>query len=74
MDCEQALRELSQYLDRELDMFSSTQMARHLVKCRTCISLAEFERRLRSLIRRVGQSTPIPTDLRQRLGDLLESS
>ncbi len=73
MDCEQALQELSQYLDRELDTLSSEEMARHLAECRECFSLAEFERRLRGLVRRSGESTPIPPALRERLSKLLES-
>ncbi len=73
MDCEQALAELSQYLDRELDTLSSEEMARHLAECRECFSLAEFERRLRGLVRRSGESTPIPPALRERLSKLLES-
>ena len=73
MDCERALQELSQYLDRELDARSSKEMAGHLVECRECFSLAEFERRLRGLVRRSYESAPIPPALRQRLSELFAS-
>jgi anti-sigma factor (TIGR02949 family) len=73
MDCERALQELSQYLDRELDAGASEEIARHLAECRECFSLSEFERRLRSLVRRACESVTIPPTLRQRLTDLVES-
>lgn len=73
MDCEQALQRLSQYLDRELDTMSSVEMAWHLAECRGCFSLAEFEHRLRALVRRSGESEPVPPALRRRLNELLVS-
>jgi mycothiol system anti-sigma-R factor len=73
MHCEQALRRLSEYLDEELDAVSSSELARHLAECRECFSLAEFERRLRTLIRRSCECERIPPALQQRLSRLLQS-
>lgn len=47
LSCEEALRRLAQYLDRELDAEENERVAGHLALCRRCFSRAEFERRLR---------------------------
>ena len=73
MDCAPALRRLSEYLDEELDAASSSELAQHLAECRECFSLAEFERRLRTLIRRPCESERIPPALQQRLSRLLRA-
>jgi anti-sigma factor (TIGR02949 family) len=73
MDCEQALQRLSRYLDIEIDVLSYGAIAQHLAECRECFSLAEFERRLRDIVRRACASEPIPPALHRRLNGLLES-
>lgn len=45
--CEDALRHLAAHLDGELDDPTRGGMDRHLSKCRSCYSRAEFERRLK---------------------------
>jgi anti-sigma factor (TIGR02949 family) len=47
MGCEEALRLLAQFLDRELADIDHAEVDRHLRTCRGCYSRAEFERRLR---------------------------
>lgn len=71
MNCQEALEKLWQYLDRELDGESSTQLQRHLQECRECFSKAEFERRLRALLRRSCGGEQAPPELRERLSRLL---
>jgi mycothiol system anti-sigma-R factor len=71
MNCHEALEKLWQYLDRELDGESSTQLQRHLQECRQCFSKAEFERRLRAMLRRSCDGEQAPPELRERLSRLL---
>jgi len=71
MKCEQALQQLSQYLDRELDEGSSSELTRHLAECRQCFSLAEFERHLRAMVRRSCECEQAPPSLQERVNKLL---
>jgi mycothiol system anti-sigma-R factor len=71
MNCQEALERLWQYLDHELDGESSTELQRHLQECRECFSKAEFERRLRALLRRSCGGDQAPPELRKRLSRLL---
>jgi mycothiol system anti-sigma-R factor len=73
MDCTQAIRGLWRYLDHEIDVLSSSRIEQHLAECRECFSHAEFERRLRSLVRRACASERITPALHQRLTRLLQS-
>ncbi len=73
MDCEAALRRLSEYLDKELDGVSASELAQHLAECRECFSLAEFEQRVRALVRRSCGCERISPALQQRLSRLLQS-
>jgi len=73
MDCETALRNLSAYLDRELGEAPSAELEQHLQECRHCFSMVEFERRLRTVVRRSCASEQIPPELEQRLRKLLQS-
>jgi anti-sigma factor (TIGR02949 family) len=52
IDCEQALRQIFEYIDRELAADDQAAMERHLHTCRSCFSRAEFERLLKQ---RVGE-------------------
>lgn len=52
--CEEALRRLAEYLDRELAGAPAAEVEHHLERCRSCYSRAEFERALRSRLRELG--------------------
>ncbi|HLW60411.1 MAG TPA: mycothiol system anti-sigma-R factor [bacterium] len=71
MNCEEALEKLWQYLDRELDGESSSELQRHLEECRHCFSKVEFEQRLRAIVRRSCSGEQAPAELRERLSRLL---
>jgi mycothiol system anti-sigma-R factor len=71
MNCEEALEKLWQYLDRELDGESSSELQRHLEECRHCFSKVEFEQRLRAIVRRSCSGEQAPAELRERLTRLL---
>lgn len=72
MTCEESLQKLW-YLGRELDDTSASELARHLAECRRCFSLAEFERRLREVIRRSCHCEEVPPNLRECLNEILRS-
>lgn len=68
--CEEALRRLFDYLDRELDATHHAEMEQHLRTCRACFSRAEFERRLKRKLAESGTETP-SSDFEQRIRKLL---
>lgn len=51
IDCEEAVRRLAAYLDGELGPDGEAAVERHLERCRSCYSRAEFERRLKDRLR-----------------------
>jgi anti-sigma factor (TIGR02949 family) len=73
LSCDDALRRLAQYLDRELGDGDRAELERHLSTCRTCFSRAEFERRLKGELARLGRSN-VPPALEARIRGLLESA
>lgn len=68
--CEEALRRLFEYLDRELDGARHAEMEQHLHTCRACYSRAEFERRLKGKLGAVGKE-PAPPEFELRIKNLL---
>jgi anti-sigma factor (TIGR02949 family) len=70
IDCEQALRQIFQYLDHELGAHEHAEMEKHLRVCKSCFSRAEFERRLQSRLGELIEQEASPT-LRERLQRLL---
>ena len=69
--CEEVLRHLLAYLDRELEAETSAQIAHHLELCRGCYSRAEFERKVKAHLRNCATSAA-PDSLRARLKRLLD--
>lgn len=53
IDCQEALRLLAAFLDDELPGDTRASVDRHLERCRSCFSRAEFERRLKREIARL---------------------
>lgn len=70
MNCEEVLRHLVAYLDREMDAGTATLIERHLEECRGCFSRAAFERKLKSQLRASG-SRKAPQRLRARIRQLI---
>ncbi|MFL5620748.1 MAG: anti-sigma factor family protein [Gemmatimonadaceae bacterium] len=70
LTCEDALRLIAQYLDRELGDGDRADLEQHLATCRSCYSRAEFERRLKEELTRLGVSD-VPTTLHSRIHTLL---
>ena len=70
--CEEALRLLAMYLDRELETPAHAQVEQHLATCRSCYSRAEFEGRLRSKMAELGRE-PVPDELGERVLTLIRN-
>jgi anti-sigma factor (TIGR02949 family) len=71
MTCEEVLRHLVGYLDREADALTAAEIERHLEECRGCFSRAKFERQLKACVREAGGRTA-PARLRARINDLIK--
>jgi anti-sigma factor (TIGR02949 family) len=71
MKCEDVLRELLAYLDREIDAQTAALIDRHLEACRGCFSRAVFERKLKAHLRAAGEK-PAPRRLRARVKDIMD--
>jgi mycothiol system anti-sigma-R factor len=50
MTCEEAIKKLYEYLDKELDRSASEQLDRHLDICRVCCDHFEFERKMKTMV------------------------
>ncbi len=64
--CEEAVRLLAAWLDRELDSADHTAVSLHLEACRSCCSRAEFEQRLRQHLIQLRRA-PVDPGLEQRV-------
>ena len=71
MNCEESMEMLWQFLDKELDGAATGELQRHLEECRHCFSKAEFEQRLRAMVRRSCSCEHAPPELRERLSKLI---
>jgi len=58
IDCEQALKRLFEFIDRELPEDRRDEMQRHLHTCKSCFSRFEFERRLKEKLGGLGKGEP----------------
>lgn len=72
MNCQECLDQIWQYLDGELDLVATDALRQHLEQCRECFSHAEFERRLKEMVRRACAGEQAPARLRDRLTKLLK--
>lgn len=76
ISCEQALRQLWEYLDGTLDEADREAIDEHLNFCRRCCGEADFAEELRKFLR-ASADVELPDDVRARLAaalDELESS
>ena len=72
-DCDEVLREIELYLDRELGPAEYAEIERHLTGCGTCLQRKEFRQGLRVLVARKCGPQPAPDELLRRIKDLLAS-
>lgn len=71
MNCEEVLRQLLAYLDRDVDAQTAALIDRHLEACRGCFSRADFERKLKAHLRAAGEK-PAPARLRSRIKGIVD--
>jgi mycothiol system anti-sigma-R factor len=69
--CEQALKRLLEFVDRELSDRERASIEHHLRTCRSCYSRMEFESRLKELLS-VLSSDDVPQKAVNRIRDLLK--
>lgn len=77
INCDEALRLLAAFLDHELHLDERESVDRHLEMCRSCFSRADFERRLKGEITRLGREDVRPgfeDRVRRLLGSFSTSS
>ena len=51
LNCEQALAQVFEFIDHELQSHEREAMREHLHMCKSCFSRAEFERRLKGKLK-----------------------
>lgn len=71
LDCEAVVRSLWDYLDGETSEEDALALERHLARCESCRSHAEFEARLVSEILRIRRTHSDSQQLRARILDAL---
>ena len=72
IDCEQALRQILEYVDHELGEHDHSLMEQHLHTCKSCFSRMEFERRLKEKVGAL-RDEEVPSQLGARIKGLLKS-
>jgi mycothiol system anti-sigma-R factor len=55
--CEEALKQLYQYLDQDLSKVKDREMHHHLSRCRSCYSRADFEKKIKDRLQEVGRAS-----------------
>jgi anti-sigma factor (TIGR02949 family) len=58
IDCEQALKQVYEYLDHELGAHDNEAMQHHLSICKSCFSRVEFEKRLKDKVKSLREPQP----------------
>lgn len=72
IDCEQALQQIFEFIDRELHEADHEAMHRHLARCKSCFSRVEFERRLKEKLRALREEK-VTERVSERIKGLLKS-
>ena len=73
-ECQEALRELERFLDRELDDVVRMKVERHLSGCGTCTDRLEFRVHLKALIQTKCSERELPAGLEERVRRVLSTS
>ena len=71
MTCRDLIRELSEYLDGELDLALAEELMRHLGRCEDCGIVVDTTRRTIEMYCNM-EPAPLPPDVKQRLQRALE--
>ncbi len=73
MTCKEAVDKLYEYLDREADGMTASQVEKHLDLCRLCCDHFEFEKKLKELVQKSCFQEKAPTFLKDKIQKALES-
>jgi anti-sigma factor (TIGR02949 family) len=69
--CEEAIRLIARYIDRELNEAETTQLGVHIDRCKTCYSRVEFEQKLKAQLATL-RSAAVSDELGSRIRGLLQ--
>lgn len=72
-DCEHVLRQIELYLDGELAGFERVEIERHLGACDPCTGHADFQRKLKDMLRDKCGCRDVPAELVERVRAMLEA-
>ncbi len=70
ISCEEALKQVFEYIDHALDESDHCNIEDHLSKCRSCYSRVEFERRLKEHLHDIGKEKA-PDSLEDKVHQIL---
>lgn len=73
MTCEEAVKKLYDYIDKELDQGVIRQIDKHLEICRMCCDHFEFEKRMKSLVQESCFQNRAPNYLKSKIVDDLNA-
>lgn len=72
IDCEQALKQIFEYIDHELQAADHHAMEHHLHTCKSCFSRVEFEQRLKAKVGELRKERA-SSDLENRIRNLIKT-
>jgi mycothiol system anti-sigma-R factor len=70
-ECQEALREIERFLDREVDDVIRIKVERHLSGCNPCTDKLEFQVHLKAMIQAKCSEQELPAGLEERLRRVL---
>jgi mycothiol system anti-sigma-R factor len=72
MNCEDSFEKLYQFIDKDLDGLTCSEVEKHLKDCRPCWNRYEFERLLKMRLQSSCRQEPMSETLLLRIKTLLE--
>jgi mycothiol system anti-sigma-R factor len=72
-DCDHVLRQIELYLDGELVGVQRVEIERHLGGCDPCTGHADFQRKLKEMLRAKCGCNDVPPELLQRVRSMLQT-
>lgn len=73
MTCKEAVDKLYEYLDREADDMTASQVEKHLDLCRLCCDHFEFEKKMKELVQKSCFQEKAPAFLKGKIQQALKS-
>jgi len=73
MTCQEAVNKLYEYLDKELDHISASQVEKHLQLCRLCCDNFELEKKMKELVQKSCIDEKAPSFLKEKILKLIKS-